>query len=103
AAGRREEAWKYTSLRPVADASFQQISRSFDGRHLPRIEAPRIVFVDGLFQEELSHLPGAIRFERFAEFGSLARADREPLVALNSMLAEDGAVLRVPDGIDAGL
>lgn len=102
-AGRREEAWKYTSLRPVADASFQQISRPFDGRHLPHIEAPRIVFVDGVFQEELSHLPGTISFERFAEFGALARADREPLVALNTMLAEDGAVLSVPDGIDAGL
>jgi Fe-S cluster assembly protein SufD len=103
AAGRREEAWKYTALRPVADASFQQVSRSFDGRHLPHIEAPRIVFLDGSFQEDLSHLPAAVEFGRFAAFGSLARPDREPLVALNTMLAEDGAVLRVPDGVDAGL
>ncbi|HTI79850.1 MAG TPA: Fe-S cluster assembly protein SufD [Acetobacteraceae bacterium] len=102
-AGRREEAWKYTGLRLVTDASFQLISRAFDGRHLPHIEAPRIVFLDGSFQEHLSHLPAAVEFDRFNAFGGLARPDREPLVALNTMLAEDGAVLQVPDGVDAGL
>src|SRR5579872_5953916 len=64
-AGRREEAWKYTSLRPVADASFQQVSRAFDGRHLPHIEAPRIVFVDGVFRADVSHLPGVVEFTQF--------------------------------------
>jgi Fe-S cluster assembly protein SufD len=103
AAGRREEAWKYTSLRPVADARFEQVSRVFDGRHLPHVEAPRIVFVDGVFRADVSHLPGAVEFAQFNAFGGLARPDREPLVALNTMLAEDGAVLRVPDGVDAGL
>src|SRR5215467_7648844 len=102
AAGRREEAWKYTSLRPVADASFQEVSRAFDGRHLPHIEAPRIVFVDGAFRADVSHLPAAIEFSQLEAFGGLARPDREPLVALNTMLAEDGAVLHVPDGVDAG-
>ena len=38
-----------------------------------------------------------------AEFGTLARPDSEPLVALNTMLAEDGAMLSVPAGVDAGL
>jgi Fe-S cluster assembly protein SufD len=103
AAGRREEAWKYTSLRPVADASFQQVSRVFDGRHLPHVDAPRIVFVDGAFRADVSHLPGAVEFTQFEAFGGLARPDRDPLVALNTMLAEDGAVLHVPDGVDAGL
>jgi Fe-S cluster assembly protein SufD len=103
AAGRREEAWKYTSLRPVADASFQQVSRVFDGRHLPHVDAPRIVFVDGAFRADASHLPGAVEFTQFEAFGGLARPDRDPLVALNTMLAEDGAVLHVPDGVDAGL
>src|SRR5579872_4779733 len=103
AAGRREEAWKYTSLRPVADASFQQVSRVFDGRHLPHVDAPRIVFVDGVFRADVSHLPAAVEFTQFDAFGGLARPDREPLVALNTMLAEDGAVLHVPDGVDAGL
>jgi Fe-S cluster assembly protein SufD len=106
-AGRREEAWKYTGLRPVADANFQQsVSRLPSAVHLPRIEAPRIVFVDGEFHAALSALPAAVEFERFAyrgEFGALARPDNEPLVALNTMLAEDGAVLSVSAGVDAGL
>jgi Fe-S cluster assembly protein SufD len=105
--GRREEAWKYTVLRPVADAAFQQpVPRPIDDSHLPRIEAARIVFVDGEFRADLSALPTHVAFARFAdrgEFGTLARPDTEPLVALNTMLAEDGALLSVAAGVDAGL
>ena len=62
---------------------------------LPRLDAPRLVFVDGEFRAELSALPRPVEFARFAEtgFGTLARPDSEPLVALNTMLAEDGAVI----------
>jgi Fe-S cluster assembly protein SufD len=109
-AGRREEAWKYTSLRALADASFNQpLTRADDSRlqaRLPRVDAPRIVFVDGRFRAELSVLPSAVDFACFGnsrDFGTLARPDREPVVALNTMLAEDGAVLAVPEGVDAGL
>lgn len=106
-AGRREEAWKYTALRPVADASFVQPVISIgDGAllaRLPQVDAARIVFVDGEFRLGLSSLPSSVEFQRFAEFGTLARPDREPLVALNTMLAGDGAVLSVPGGVDAGL
>jgi Fe-S cluster assembly protein SufD len=106
-AGRRGEAWKYTGLRPVADATFQQlVPRSVTDVRLPHIEAPRIVFVDGEFRAELSLLPTEVTFERFAErseFGTLARPDSEPMVALNTMLAEDGAVLSVSADVDAGL
>jgi Fe-S cluster assembly protein SufD len=108
--GRREEAWKYTALRPVADTSFVQVltprSDNILLARLPRIDAPRIVFVDGRFRRELSALPPGVQFASFADdpdFGALARPDREPLVALNTMLAEDGAVLSVPAGVDAGL
>ncbi len=107
APGRREEAWKYTALRPVADATFQRsVSRRISHAQLPRIEAPRIVFADGEFDAELSALQTEVEFQRFAdcgEFGTLARVDSEPLVALNTMLAEDGALLSVPTGVDAGL
>ena len=51
-------------------------------------------------------LPTSVEFRRFAdraECGTLARPDREPLVALNTMLAEDGALLAVPPEVDAGL
>jgi len=109
--GRREEAWKYTGLRPVAEASFLQPATPLAGasillERLPSIDAPRIVFIDGEFQPGLSTIPSAIDFVRFAErgeFGRLARPDRDTLVALNTMLAEDGAVMSVAPGVDAGL
>jgi Fe-S cluster assembly protein SufD len=109
--GRREEAWKYTSLRPVAEAVFHEPVDRLAGDstllgRLPPVDAPRIVFVDGHFRPELSALPAALRFTRFADeavFGTLPRPDSEPMVALNTMLAEDGASLSVADGVDAGL
>jgi Fe-S cluster assembly protein SufD len=111
AAGRREEAWKYTGLRLLADASFEQsISQASANSkvvaHLPQIEVPRIVFIDGMFSPGLSILPSTLQFARFAdraEFGSIAHPDSEPSVALNTMLAKDGAVLEIPAGLDAGL
>ena len=80
-AGRREEAWKYTGLRAVADASFQQsVSHLIDEPRLPRIAAPRLVFVDGAFSETLSVLPTAVKFSRFADRGEFllapSRGDR---------------------------
>ena len=102
ASGRREEAWKYTSLRPVADASFQQsVLPQAGGMRLPLPDAPRIVFADGELNAELTTSDACGRFT--GEFGTLARPDSEPLVALNTMLAEDGAAVSVAEGIDAGL
>jgi len=112
--GRRIEAWKYTSLRPLAEARFQ---RGAPPRHeaetvlagLPLLDVPRIVFVDGVVRDDLSSLPqagSALSCARFADepdFGTLTWPDREPLVALNTMLAEDGAVLDVAAGQDAGI
>ena len=86
AAGRREEAWKYTSLRPVADAEFQQsvtplTSGSAVLERLPRIDAPRIVLVDGVFDPALSTLPASVTFTRFADqpaFVTIPRQNSEP-------------------------
>jgi Fe-S cluster assembly protein SufD len=107
---RRIEAWKYTSLRSVAETNFQ---RSAAPRHeaetilsgLALLDAPRIVFVDGILRSDLSVMPAA-GFARFAEqpdFGTLSWPDREPMVALNTMLAADGATLHVPAGHDGGI
>ncbi len=107
----REERWKYTSLRAVAEAAFSEPLLSIaDGAELladlPLLDGPRLVFLDGRFRPELSILPEAVDAGTFAQiprFGTLARADRDALVALNTMLAEDGAVIAVPEGVDAGL
>ncbi len=107
---RADEAWHYTSLRPLAEVSFTEALTAVSpaasvlaGVSLP--DAPRLVFVDGRFQPELSDVPDGVSLVRFAEqpgFGAMAHPEREPLVALNTMLAEDGVVLRVAEGVDAG-
>jgi len=104
------EAWKYTSLRPVAEARFTSDAAP---RHeaetilagLRLLDAPRLVFVDGMFRADLS-VPPPVSFARFAEaaeMGTLTWPDREPMVALNTMLATDGAGLHVPAETDGGL
>lgn len=109
--GRRVEAWKYTDLRPVASAAFQEpLDQCADCAALlaraPQIDGARLVFVDGRYRADLSTPPEAARFTRFAEhpvFGPLARPDREQMVALNTMLAEDGASIEVAANTDAGV
>jgi len=107
--GRRSEAWKFTSLRPVAEASFQSSPPRHEAETLlaglALLDAPRIVFVDGGFRSDLSEMPAA-GFARFAEqpdFGTLTWPDREPMVALNTMLTTDGGALHVPAGFDGGV
>jgi Fe-S cluster assembly protein SufD len=105
---RRTEAWKYTSLRPVAETTFRVAGPVHEAetilRHLPALDAPRAVFVDGVLRADLSTLPEFVaRFAERPDFGTLSRPDQEPLVALNTMLAEDGASIEIPHGTDAGL
>ncbi|MBN8900309.1 MAG: Fe-S cluster assembly protein SufD, partial [Rhodospirillales bacterium] len=113
--GRRPEAWKYTTLRPLADARFQSTAEDTNGgvppaamtallARAPTLDAPRLVFVNGAYRADLSTPPAL--FARFADqpdFGTLTWPDREPLVALNTMLAADGALLDVLDDTDAGV
>ena len=101
----REEAWHYTTLRPLADAVFDapQTDPADLLAHLPAIAAPRLVFAHGRFRADLSVLPAGISVRTGApSWGTLARPAVEKLVALNSMLAEDGADIEVADGTDAG-
>jgi Fe-S cluster assembly protein SufD len=107
---RRIEAWKYTSLRPVAEAEFD---RDAGPRHevetvlanLPLLDQPRIVWANGVMRGDLSVMPpaGFARFGDQPDFGTLSWPDREPMVALNTMLARDGAALHVPAGFDGGV
>ncbi len=111
---RSVEAWKYTDLRPLAGlalaagrdvgqasrapallAALELAAAGLDG-------AARLVFMNGRFDASLSCLPAGIDIEIGPSFGALAHAERDAMVALNTMLAEDGARIRVPAGVDAG-
>jgi Fe-S cluster assembly protein SufD len=105
---RRNEAWHFTNLRPLEQASFDEpvpaVITAPALARLPEIGA-RVVLVDGRYRPELSSPPAGCSFEPFSRhgaFGALAQPSRDLLVALNTMLTEDGAVLTAAGGTDAG-
>ncbi|MCU0888654.1 MAG: Fe-S cluster assembly protein SufD [Rubritepida sp.] len=108
--GRRVEAWRYTDLAPVAALGFTEaLTLAEENPALPPQRAPyRAVFVDGRFAQGLSLLPEGFRARPLATAlpdaeGLLGKlAEPLPLVALNTMLFEDGLFLELPAGCDAG-
>ena len=109
----RDEDWRYTSLRALEAIRFDEaltpVGEAADvGEVVAAVglpEGPRLVFVDGRLAEDLSVWPEGIGVSRFGErpmFGGLARPERDTVVALNTMLAEDGAIVTVGEGVDGG-
>lgn len=103
----KDEAWRYTSLRGLAESDFNEPLTTVS--HAPILgeapDAPRIVLVDGRYQPGLSTPQAGVTVTTFAEnpyFGRLPDTAL-PMVALNTMLAEDGVQLHVAAGVDAGL
>ncbi len=111
-----DEAFRFTSLRPLAGVTFagpaladgpavtDEVMRALLAR-APATEGPRLVFANGRLQADWSRLPETFRVASFSAepvFGGEEIAEDEPLVALNTMLAEDGAVISVPEGVDGG-
>jgi len=119
---RRIEEWKYTDLRalmrdakPIAgapDAAAKARARSA-GQLAGDIDARRIVFVDGMFVPELSDLANLSRGltirsmaeamaagdpQLAAHLGKVVSSEREGVVALNTALMRDGALVRVAKG-----
>jgi len=112
---RRDEAWRYTDLRALTETRFDEPLLAVDRPVLlpdgiADAAAPRLVFLDGRFRPDLSDLdslPEGVRVESLGalleageedvrdRFGALARAETSAFVALNAMLAEDGAVITV--------
>jgi Fe-S cluster assembly protein SufD len=119
---RRVEEWKYTDLRalireakPIAGApDAAGKARAKDaGKLIGDMDARRVVFVDGTFVPELSDLanlsPGlTIRSMAQAltegdalvadRLGKVMPADGEGVIALNTALMRDGAVIHVAKG-----
>ncbi|MCA3363908.1 MAG: Fe-S cluster assembly protein SufD [Roseomonas sp.] len=110
---RRVEAWKYTDLSPVAQAGFAEPLTAVAGSlSLPKPRAAaRAVFVDGRFRADLSALDGlGYRIGSVAQhlpelegrLGALTPLAEHPMSALNTLMFEDGLVVDVPAGVDAG-
>jgi Fe-S cluster assembly protein SufD len=101
----KSEAWRYTSLRGLADIGFQEplteVSLAPVEHGLP--ELPRLVLVDGRYQPGLSTPPEGVTVTTFAANPLFSPEGATlPMVAINTMLAEDGLQLHVAAGVDAG-
>ena len=111
----RTESWKYTSLRALERRSFAPAIRTrVDAAHVAAVPAPRLVFVNGRFDAALSDvdtLPAGVSLqplsrvlvesdERASNFLArrFDRAD-EVFARLNAALADEGAVLRLQEGV----
>ncbi|MCB8880592.1 Fe-S cluster assembly protein SufD [Acidisoma cellulosilytica] len=106
----KDEPWHFTNLRPITGLDFQEpIGDTQAGADLlsllPKVEGPRLIFIDGRYRADLSVLPEGLEVRSFAGtglFGALTKPERDRVVALNTMLTEDGIIIDVPAGFDAG-
>ena len=102
----REEAYKYTSLRPIAETAWQEPLVAVSDAAETGLDLPgaALVFQDGRFQQGLSFLPSRFTARTLRDDPVFAApAEGDAVAALNALLAEDGAVLDVPAGVDGGL
>ncbi len=119
-----DEEWRNTNVAPVARQAFAVADTAFDAeevrRQLAAVELPGtrcLVFVDGRFRHELSSsdpLPAGVHLFNLANASDSARARIEPefarradfvdrpFAALSTALFEDGLVVDLEPGADAG-
>jgi Fe-S cluster assembly protein SufD len=109
--GPRDEAWKYTSLRALSELGFHEALTVAGDNPAPIplpylgavAELPRLVFAAGRFRADLSILPSNFTASFFADAPHFALPmGEDPLVTLNTLLAEDGAMISIPANADAG-
>ncbi|HEX6993534.1 MAG TPA: Fe-S cluster assembly protein SufD [Gammaproteobacteria bacterium] len=116
---RRDEAWRYTDLKPIAEGDFDVPPREVDAAVRERVRAlladvaaadagdaaARIVVVDGRLDEALSRLDGSagleiVRLAPEQTADGRRGAAPHPLALLNRAFASDGVTLRTARGAD---
>lgn len=123
---RRDEAWRYTDLKPIAEAEFETPSdplpASLEDRVRERLaevapepadgaaRSPRLVLVDGLLDEAASSVdvPAGVTLTRLGaderlDASARQSAGRHPLALLNRAFARDGIRVHVGAGREAGV
>lgn len=116
----RSEAWKYTSLRALERRTFipaSHIAIEIDPALLAAIHAPRLVFVNGRYdaaRSDLSGLPAGVELHPLSHAlaagnaGASSSPERrfgradEVFAHLNAALADDGVLVRIGAGVQAG-
>lgn len=112
---RKTENWKYTSLQPLLAENFLQWPEPSGSTieqsavEIPGIDACRLVFVNGYFQESLStsELPDGLSLVRFSEasektaetisalMGSIVDPSSHQFALLNDCLLSEGVYVKV--------
>lgn len=114
----KHEDWKYTNVEPVISAPFALANGKDEGsgsaeilsKAFVDVDAPRLVFLNGVYAPALSSvhgLPDGVRLASLSELrgsesalplvmGRYADHRRSAFVALNTAFMNDGAVLIVP-------
>jgi Fe-S cluster assembly protein SufD len=118
---RKDEAWRQTKIDPILTTEFSLAPAATDKAALEalsesmfvKLGGPRLVFVNGHLDEELSDVercPEGVRFGTLsralregwpvvqAHLGRYASFREEPFTALNLALADEGAVVHVSAG-----
>ena len=120
---RRDEDWRYTPLKPITSKTFHppdaapQYDFEIKPLEIEGLQSHRLVFVDGLFVEELSDRPEPAKgvtveslgrvLEQRPEliehaFGSVTPGEEHGFTALNNAWSRDGVVLLLePDATPA--
>mgnify|MGYP000023426067 CR=1 FL=1 len=117
----KNEDWHYTSVAPIATRVF---GRTSSAPAAPEVDVspmlfgspdwPRLVFVDGWFAPELSHVAesAGVRVSTLAallaegdstdlaRLGTIADHDNVAFTALNTALMQDGAVIQIGAGVE---
>jgi len=112
--GVRDEQWRYTNLREIKAKAFavtEQSEADFDNAsltQLPKMDSPRLVFLDGHFSaahSNISSLAEGVIFSNLsdalehhtdileAHFGSTLPQEQHGFTALNTAFCQDGYVL----------
>lgn len=107
--GPRSEAWKYTPLRALERRSFipAEAPPAPDAALLDSVPSPRMVFVNGYFDADLSDcsgLPEGVQLLRLRDRNPAPlqfKHANDVFARLNTALAHDGMLLQVDDGVQA--
>ena len=111
----RDEDWRFTNVSPLKELEFSAAetdpSAQLEGCLFGSLEGPRLVFVNGFYSAELSHvgeLPNGVQVssvaKALAQYESVFKnhfthRDTDAFAALNTACFTDGAFVRVPDGV----
>ncbi len=120
----RDEEWRFTNIAPIRTTEFATAplrltkavtKNDVDALFITEPSSVRLVFVNGRFREEFSHIParhqeveiGCLATELRAHnaraeenLARIAPVDTTPFVALNTAFIQDGAFVIVHDGVE---